>query len=173
MTKEPLFRRVNTKARGVHHNFGGDYRHQRNSKAEAGSESIRQSMHGKVQRGLDYTPLFRFLLSKVGSPWSKVHAEAVARLDRPDPIFWLVAAADQDKKEYVRIGESSYFSGLYIDQAGLLQLVNAHIGPSTLAPSCACCTHTFNGVRFTKRYGDVPLTSPQQPGTSANVVELK
>ena len=167
MTKEPLYRRVNTKARGVHHNSGGEYRHQRNSKAEAASESTHQSMHGKVQRGLDYTPLFRFLLSKVGSPWDKVHAEAVARLDRPDPMFWLVAAPGQENQEYVRVGESSYFSGLYVDQAGLLQVVNPSIGPSSLAPLCGCCTHTFNGVRFTKRYGGVPLTPSQQRGASA------
>ena len=112
-------------------------------------------MHGKVHRGLDYTPLFRFLLSKVGKPWDDVHAEAVARLDKPDPIFWLVALPGQDRNDYVRVGESSYYSGLYIDDAGGLQLVDASLGPASLTPSCACCTHTFNGVRFTQRFGDV------------------
>jgi hypothetical protein len=167
VTKDPLYRRVNTKARGVHHNSGGEYRHQRNTNTEALSEGLRQSMHGKVRRGLDYTPLFRFLLSKVGSPWNQVHAEAVARLDKPDPIFWLVAAPGQSEQEYVRVGESSYFSGLRINEAGLLELVNASIGPSSLAPLCGCCTHTFNGVRFTKQFGGVAVTPSQQRGTSA------
>ena len=158
MIKEPLYRRVNTKARGVHHNFGGDYRHQRNTKPQARSEDVRSSMHSKVRRGLDYTPLFRFLLSKVGAPWREVHAEAVARLDRSDPIFWLVAAPGQERQDYVRVGESSYFSGLYLDEAGFLQLVNPDIGPSSLYPLCGCCTHTFNGVRFTRQFGDAPIT---------------
>ncbi len=155
MNKEPLYRRVNTKARGVRHNVGGDYRHQRNTKAAGESDAARQSMHGKVQRGLDYTPLFRFLLSKVGKPWDDVHAEAVRRLDRPDPIFWLVALPGHERNDYVRMGESSYYSGLYVDDAGVLQLVDASLGPDSLMPSCACCTHTFNGVRFTQRFGDV------------------
>lgn len=41
-------------------------------------------MHGKVKRGLDYTPLFRFLLAKVGMPWNEIHPEAIARLDRSE-----------------------------------------------------------------------------------------
>ena len=60
-------------------------------------------MHGKQQRGLDYTPLFKFLLKKVGSNWDDVYSEAVSRLDRPDPIFWLVAINENQKKDYVRI----------------------------------------------------------------------
>jgi hypothetical protein len=158
VTKEPLYRRVNTKARGVRHNLGGDYRHQRNTKIRARSESTHQSMHGKVRRGLDYTPLFRFLLSKVGIPWNDVHSEAVARLDKPNPIFWLVAMPGQQKHDYVRVGESSYFSGLYIDDAGILQLVNPDMSPSSLTPVCGCCTHTFNGVGCSTRFGGSPIT---------------
>jgi len=51
----------------------------------------RESMHGRQQRGLDYTPLFFFLLSKIGQHWDEVYSEAISRLDRPDPIFWMVA----------------------------------------------------------------------------------
>ena len=43
-TKEPLYRKVNTRAHGVHHNFGGDYRHERNSKKK--SDLPHESMHG-------------------------------------------------------------------------------------------------------------------------------
>ena len=78
--KEPLYRKVNTQTHGVHHGTGGDYRSERN--AQARSEAGRSAMHGKRKRGLDYTPLFRFLLSKVGAEWDGVYSEAVARTYR-------------------------------------------------------------------------------------------
>lgn len=152
MQPSPLYRRVNTRARGVHHHTGGEYRHDRHSKQTLQSDANRQSMHGPVRRGLDYTPLFRFLLSRVGKPWREVHSEAVARLDREEPLYWLVALHPHERQDYVRIGESSYYSGLYVDEAGNLQIVNPSLGPSSLTPGCGCCTHTFNGVRFTQRY---------------------
>lgn len=159
--KPPLFRKVNTRARGVHHCFGGDYRHQRNTEAELRSEAVQQGMHGTQRRGLDYTPLFKFLLFKVGQPWDDVYAEAASRLPAPEPIFWLVARHQPEQRDYVRVSESSYYNGLYVDEAGVLQVVNPSIGPSSLTPLCACCTHTFNGVRFTQAFrgaGD-----PRQP----------
>ena len=116
--------------------------------AVARSDAVRGAMHGKHRRGLDYTPLFRFLLSRVGSEWDGVYREAVARLDRPDPIFWLVARHEHERREMVRVGESSYFSGLYVDDAGILRIVNPDLRPEDLSPSCDCCTHTLNGVRF-------------------------
>jgi hypothetical protein len=152
MPKPPLYRKVNTQARGVHHLTGGSYRHDRNTKKELRSETPRTPMHAKVRRGLDYTPLFKFLLSKVGAEWNRVYAEAVARLDRPEPIFWLVALHEHERKDFVCVGESSYYSGLYINSEGRLQAVNPSIGPSSLLPQCKCCTHTFNGLRFTRRF---------------------
>jgi hypothetical protein len=149
MQKEPLYRKVNTKARNVHHRFGGDYRHERNAKDAVNPEATRSAMHGKHQRGLDYTPLFRFLLSKIGADWNSVHSEAVSRLDRPEPIFWIVALRDDQRQEFVRVGDSSYYSGLFVDAEGKLQAVNPKLGPEQMTPSCPCCTHTFNGVRFT------------------------
>jgi hypothetical protein len=142
--KPPLYRKVNTQTHGVHHGTGGDYRTGR----KALSDSRRGSMHGGERRGLDYTPLFRFLLSRVGSGWDEVYAEAVARLDRPDPIFWLVARGEGERREVVRVGESTYYSGLYVDDEGILRIVNPELRPESLVPSCTCCTHTFNGVRF-------------------------
>jgi hypothetical protein len=162
MQKSPLFRRVNTKARGVHHNFGGSYKHQRNTKAEQRSEVLHSSMHGNVRRGLDYTPLFKFLLSKVGCNWNEIYAEAIARLDQPAPIFWLVALHERERKDYARVGESSYYSGLYVDADGRLQIVNPELGASSLEPSCSCCTHTFNGKRFTRRYSVPERNSARQ-----------
>lgn len=153
--KEPLYRKVNTRARGVHHRKGGDYRHQRNSKREARSiedEVARGSMHGVRRRGLDYTPLFRFLLSKVGEEWAAVHSEAVSRLDREDPIYWLVARTDAERRPYVLTGETAYFSGLYIDDEGLLAKVAPDLRNEDLTPCCPCCTYTFNGVPLVRKY---------------------
>ena len=145
--KKPLFRKVNTKARGVRHNSGGDYKHSRNVKRD-NLEQVKGSMHGKKERGLDYTPLFKFLLSKVGQDWNEVFSEANARLDKAAPIYWLVAMNPEEKKEYVRTGESSYFSGMFVDENGNLQLVNPELSAKEMVPFCACCTHTLNGKVF-------------------------
>lgn len=153
--KKPLYRKVNTRTRGVRHHTGGDYRHERNTRQEKRNEAdevSRGSMHGRTQRGLDYTPLFRFLLSKVGEDWQAVHAEAISRIDREEPIFWLVARNEDEEKPYVRVGESSYFSGLYVDENGKLAKVAPDLRNEDLRPSCACCTHTFNGVPFVNRF---------------------
>lgn len=148
--KEPLYRKVNTKARGVHHNFGSDAKHDRNTKG-----GTNKNMKKGVERGLDYTPLYRFLLSKVGQDWDKVHSEAVSRLDKEDPIYHLVARNDAEKKDYVRCGESSFYSGLYVDEHNILQKVNPNFANEHLYPSCHCCTHTFNGTPLIKTYDDL------------------
>jgi hypothetical protein len=144
--KEPLYRKVNTQTHGVRHDTGGNFRTERGASALA--EVTRGPMHGNRKRGLDYTPLFRFLVSRVGAEWDAVYGEAIARLDRPDPIFWLVARHDDERREIVRTGESSYFTGLYVDDEGILRMVNPVLRAEDLTPSCSCCTHTLNGVRF-------------------------
>jgi hypothetical protein len=149
---KPLYRRVNTQAHGVHHLHGGDFRDERHAKVLSSSDASRLPMSGKARRGLDYTPLFRFLLSRLGQPWNAIYSEAVARLDRPDPIFWLVALRPEQRQGCVRVGEASYYSGLFVDEQGLLRAVDPTLGPSSLTPHCKCCTHTFNGVRFTREY---------------------
>lgn len=145
--KEPLYRKVNTKARNVHHNFGGEARYDRNTK-----KGLNKSMKNKVARGLDYTPLYRFLLSKVGKNWDEVHSEAVSRLDQEDAIYHLVARHAAEKKDSVCCGESSYYSGLYVDENNLLQKVKPDLKNEDFSPSCKCCTHTFNGSPFLKAY---------------------
>ena len=146
-SKKPLFRKVNTKARGVRHHFGGDFKYSRNAK-RASPEREKGSMHGKQERGYDYTPLFRFLLSKVGEEWDAILREAASRLNTTDPIFWVVALKPDDKVAYVRTGESTYFSGMYVDEEGNLRLTNPDLQAKDMTPLCSCCTHTLNGVRF-------------------------
>lgn len=153
MDKPPLYRRVNTTAHLCRaQQGGGDHRDARNAKSERDREAVRQPMHGKTRRGRDYTPLYRFLIAKVGKPWNEVHAEAVSRLDQAEPIFRIVARQEADRQDHVRIGESSYFSGLFVDDAGLLQKVAPALEASNLEPGCRCCTHTLNGVPFGKPY---------------------
>jgi len=148
--KQPLYRRVNTRTHNVAHAHGGDYRATRGAAEEDAAGLGR--MHGRKRRGLDYTPLFRFLLSRVGQDWDEVYGEAIARLDAPEPIFWMVARSDLDKRPFVRIGESSYYSGLYVDGDNRLALVDPDLKVEDMEPACGCCTHTFNGLRFTRPY---------------------
>jgi hypothetical protein len=146
--KEPLYRRVNTKAHGVHHDTGGEFRWSRGKDDRVARGAMSQ---GK-KRGLDYTPLFRFLLSRVGQDWDAVYREAVSRLDKEDPVFWMVARNESDRRSFVRMGESSYYSGLYVDDDNRLAKVDADLGVEAMKPVCSCCTHTFNGVPFTRKY---------------------
>lgn len=154
--KEPLFRKENKRVRrcGAHMDFGGEFRHERHSKSskailEAGAS--RASMHAKVQRGYDYTPLYRFLLSSVGKDWAAVHSEAVSRLDKEDPIWHMVARPGEEPEMFVRLGDSSYYSGLYVDADNKLQKTKPDLCAGDLNAvmlGCTCCTHTLNGVPY-------------------------
>lgn len=144
---EPLYRKVNTKARNVDHHFGGDAKYERNTK-----KGMSKSMHGKKKRGLDYTPLFRFLLSKVGKPFNEIYNEAIRRLDSPEPIWWIVNKDFKDNSGFIRVDESTYYSQLIIDENGLLQVLNPEVTNEKLYPLCDCCTHTFNGKLFVNKY---------------------
>ncbi len=150
--KKPLYRKVNRRTHGLPPGHGGKSKWTRNTKAERCSEATRGGMHPGLRHGRDYTPLFRFLLSKVGSDWTEVHREAVARLDSADPIFWMVALTEGERKAVFRSGESSYFSGLYVDENNTLAIVDPGQSIDDMYPSCPCCTHTFNGERFVRTY---------------------
>jgi hypothetical protein len=152
--KEPLYRKENKLAIGYRGDIGGDFRHTRNTKKFKRSDNHLSGMGGNKQRGVDYTPLFRFLLSKVGEKWDAVYSEAVSRLDREDPIFWMVYTEDpvvdfhhpdQEMKESFRAGESSMYSKLMVDENGILQYVNPNLTINDFHKTCHCCTHTFNG----------------------------
>lgn len=145
--KKPLYRKVNTRARRVPQHFGGDFKYSRHEKRET-LEQVKGSMHGKKERGLNYTPLFRFLLANTGNYWDDVLNEASSRLDKTDPIFWIVALNEIGRKDYVRVGESPYFSGMYVDYNLKLQLTNSELKAKDMTPFCDCCTHTLNGEVF-------------------------
>ncbi|OJW81704.1 MAG: hypothetical protein BGO69_14435 [Bacteroidetes bacterium 46-16] len=144
--KEPLYRKYNKLARGFHHNsLGGAFRYQRNTKEVKNFEGTHMSVR-RTREGYDYTPLFKFLLSRAGQNWDKIFSEAVQRLDKQEPIFWLVDLHfEQGDYGVVSIGENSYYSKLTV-QDDLLVLAD----PKVTAPAklCTCCTHTFNGIAY-------------------------
>lgn len=142
-----LYRKVNTKAIGVNHIKGSDAKYDRNTKV-----GIRKNMNKNIQRGLDYTPLYMFLLSSIGKNWDDIYSNAIKRLDREEPIYHIVARNDIEKKDIVRCGESSFYSGLYIDENNKLQKVNPNFKNENLYPDCWCCTHTFNGKTLINKY---------------------
>lgn len=150
--KNPLYRKVNTKARYCHHYTGPDARHTRNTKA-----GLTKKMKRGVQRGLDYTPLFKFLLSKVGQKWDDVYSEAKSRLNVDEPVFWMVQTninhSDRGKNnDTFRGGENAIYSKLIVDENGLLQYKNPKLKNEDFYPSCSCCTHTFNGTVLQHTY---------------------
>lgn len=81
----------------------------------------------------------------MGKDWSEIHSEAVSRLDQAEPIFWMVAKKEEDKKDIVRIGENSYYSGLYVDENNRLQKVAPQLTMDNFDLGCECCTQSFNG----------------------------
>jgi hypothetical protein len=159
MHSSPLFRSVNTQTHGVRHQIGGDLRTSRIAGQPSEEDATRTRMNGKTRRGRDYTPLFRFLLSRVGQPWDRVFAEVKPRLDTTDPVFWLVARSSNVARDFVLVGESSYFSGMFINPEGILQLARPELTAEDMVPTCTCCTHTFNGVRFGNKIKPV-VTAP-------------
>ena len=146
--KKPLYRSVNTRTHGVRHGSGGEYRWSRRREDRVHDGAMRSGQ----RHGLDYTPLFKFLLSRVGEDWDAVFAEAVGRLDRDEPIFWMVARSEAERKPFVRMGENAYYSGLFVDTDNRLRLVDLDLRVEHMEPGCPCCTHTFNGVPFTRKY---------------------
>lgn len=137
--KKPLFRKVNTRTHGVSHGCG---------RLQARDEGAAQGMRQGLRHGLDYTPLYKFLLSRVGQIWDTVFSEVVGRVDQQEPIWHIVARSDLEQQPMVRVGESSYFSGLFVDEDGVLAKVAPELKAQSLHPFCACCTHTFNGEVF-------------------------
>lgn len=87
----------------------------------------------------------------MGKDWTGVQSEAVSRLDKSEPIYWMVALNEDDKEECVLLGENSYYSGLYVDENNLLQKVSPDFKPESIYIGCTCCTHTFNGKAVTAK----------------------
>ena len=82
----------------------------------------------------------------------------MSRLDRKHylanehPIFHIVSKQEEHEIGYVNLGESSFYSLLFVDDNNILQKVDPNINETSIAPRCSCCTHTFNGKQFTQKY---------------------
>lgn len=148
--KEPLYRKHNKLATHFHlsrSSAGGNFRHQRNTKEMTTFEGSHMPVKSS-QIGYDYTPLYKFLLSRVGKNWDEVFSEAVSRLNEQEPIFRMVDLRYEDKDfkhPIARLGESTYYSRLTVKDGILVKA-----DPNAKAPDkyCTCCTHSFNGVPY-------------------------
>ena len=146
--KKPLYRKDNKTAIGYRHNIRtGDFSAERHTKKMKNFKGIFLSMHGKKERGYDYTPLFKFLLSKVGQKWDDVYSEAVSRLNMREPIFWMVTLHPKENElPYMCTGDCSCFSKLTVNEEGILVKLNPEFTAKDLGPSYYNFnTNTFNG----------------------------
>lgn len=143
--KEALYRRVNTRTHGVHHG-GGEARWARNTKATKANAAMQGKMHSGHRHGLDYTPLYRFLLSRLGQDWDAVASEALPRIADKDALYHMVFRRGDEERDFVRLGENSYWSGLRVNASNQLEKVAPDLTAEAIEPGCTCCTHTFNGV---------------------------
>ena len=117
--EKPLYRKVNTKAANVHHGFGKDFKNSRNTKKSSGNK-----MKQGVKRGLDYTPLYKYLLKQVGGNWDEIYSKIKSRILDDDCIWYMVAKNKEEASETCGISESTYFSGLFINEQGILEITN-------------------------------------------------
>lgn len=150
--KEPLFRKEKKTGLSQHGHIakGKETRWARHSKATK-KEAEAEALHKSIRRGkygYDYTPLYHFLLSKVGERWDDVYSEAIRRLDKTDPIFYMVVLhPESNEQPSRRLGESAYFSTLTVDAEGILVKLDPTYEMAEVF--CQCCTHTWNGKRIT------------------------
>ncbi|ENY0879170.1 hypothetical protein ACFVFU_000224 [Enterobacter hormaechei] len=141
-----LYCSVNTTTRHHSNNPGAEYCWERNRK-RVGDELLakRESIHGGQKHGRDYTSLFYFLIKKIGKSWNEIFSEVCGRLDTTEPVFWLVALHEHQRRDLFCIGESSFYPGLFVDENGILQEVNTSITIKDVKVTCRCCTHTYIG----------------------------
>lgn len=120
---------------------------------------ITPKMKRRINYHLDYTPLFKFLLSKEGEKWEDVWRDCQKRVDTVEPVLWMVQNIllnglpkyDKSPEEYDKsfgYGEGSYFSTMYVDENGILQVVDKNYKEPTSLEYCRCCGETFNGLLY-------------------------
>ena len=152
---KPLYRKQNTKARNFF--FCGQVK---TAKWDKGTKKgVSKTMAKQKPSGYDYTPLYKFLLSKVGQDWDSVYSQAKSRLNDEKPIFYMVDVNNTyispitgKEQVYFLGGENSYFSVLIVDEQGILRYKDPTLKNEDFIPSCPCCTHTFNGKVLNKKF---------------------
>lgn len=160
--KKPLFRKEKKTGLSTHYyvSTGSDFRHQRHTKKMKEYDGNHMPMKsGKF--GVDYTPLYLFLLSKIGCKWDEVFSEICERLplEHRKSIFRMVRLIESvfqsrnyhsnDVMPSVRIGENSYWNTLEVIN-GVLVKVDPNFTAKDCVIGCTCCTHSFNGKPIKK-----------------------
>ena len=98
---------------------GREIRHKKRNLNFVGAQRI--SIIGTVWTTRPCSNCFSRALATIGQ---RSMAKPFARLNRSEPIFWLVASCDAEKQPFVRIGGNSFYSGLYVDENTRLSLVD-------------------------------------------------
>lgn len=94
-------------------------------------ESMKNTKSGNITDGYDYTPLFMFLLKNIGKDFDLILKDINGRINSFEPLYWIVDKTVTRELienglclDYVRIGECSSYSRLWIDEENKLQKVN-------------------------------------------------
>lgn len=139
-------------------NKGGKYKYDRHSKNSiikfnegvGYREKIKNSKNRSITTGYDYTPLFMYLLKNIGKDFDLILKDIKPRLNRTEPIYWIVDLTITKEMidnglciDYVRIGESSSYNRLWVDEENRLQKVNSKF--SNRSKWDKCFTETHNG----------------------------
>ena len=144
MEQKPLYRKVNKIAHNGHPHAdyfkGPRYKNERHTKKVKLDEINEISFKGNHYKSepekwrYDYTPLYNFLLKSTGKKWSEVWKECQQRLNTTEPVFYQVINIRKNGLPYFfdvseifpihRVCEDTYFSTQYVDENGILQLVN-------------------------------------------------
>lgn len=152
---KPLYRKVNRKSSyqcRCAEAKGGRFAWARHSKAMRQFDGrhlpMSRATSNYLSTGYDYTPLFRYLLSRVGDPWDDIYAYVKPRLNTTEPIWHIVSqpGIPASRGSFFCLGEGSYWSRLWIDDEGRLQRVDPT--QANAEPGCWCHTYSFNGSRI-------------------------
>ena len=148
MEQKPLYRKNNKTTHNGHPHLdfyygkynGTRYKYERHTKKAKFEEENEISFKGNHYKSMedeyryDYTPLFKFLLKCTGKKWSDVWKECQQRLNTTEPVLYQVINIKKNGLPYFydmtdvypqhRAGEDTYYSTQYVDENGILQLVN-------------------------------------------------
>lgn len=159
--KKPLWRKINRTVYGTYR-LNTAEKYSRNKKEDVVKKT---KMNASTKYGdLDFTPLYKFLLKNIGNSWDTVKSEALSRLPKDivqyeDPFNGVVL----DYSEYLGLtefaynnsffsgGHTSMFSQLYVNEEGLLALVNPELSGESIAKIYSLYpdkTYTFNGKKI-------------------------
>lgn len=126
---EKLYRKANKTSLSTKYyvRTGGDYRHERNKKIDGDETPFKTKMVSK-KLDRDYTPLFRFLISKVGQKADDVLSVAKKRSDyRFNEVIGWIFETDKrsvvggSTKTHFRYKQNTEIPYLKIDEDGLIQ----------------------------------------------------